>query len=136
EITAEPDVEFIYYLSESDAQQGLNPIPDPQDFTTTETEGMLYVRLEKEGYCAVIVPLEFQLSPLPESPFDGDFPPLCSGETLILDAGDEYPDQNYSWTWGNEQHTGAEITITEPGIYTLSIITENGCEREFTIEIE
>lgn len=136
EITSETNVEFIYYLNESDAQHNFNPISDPQEFFTTETEGILYVRLEKDGYCPVIVPFEFELSPLPESPFDGNFPTLCSGETLVLNAGNDYPDQNYIWTWGNQEHTGAEITITEPGIYTLSITTENGCEREFTIEIQ
>lgn len=134
-ITYQTGVDFTYFESESNAQNNINPIGNPGAYDPEESSGTLYVRLDLEDYCPVILPFEYEIYPLPINPF-GDLPTLCSGQELILDAGEDYPDENYVWTWGSQQHIGSEITITEPGTYILSITTENNCEREFTLEIE
>lgn len=134
EITTDNTTEFSYYLTESDAQNEINPIPDPENFST-ESSGTVYIRLGKEDHCPVVLPIEYELSPLPENPLT-ELPTLCPGESVTLNAGNEYPDANYVWTWEGGEFTGAEFTVTEPGNYVLTITSDNNCPKSFPFEIE
>src|SRR5690606_30930473 len=115
--------DLSYFISELNAQDNINPITNPGNYLPDDTSGTLYVRLEEPGFCPVVLAFEYEISPLPENPF-GEFPTLCSGDEIILDAGDEYPDENYEWTWDSGNFTGPEFTVTGPGNYILTITSD------------
>jgi hypothetical protein len=62
---------------------------------------------------------------------------LSAGRPLQLDAGTDMPDGlNWQWKGPNDfQSSGAQVTITEPGLYTLSC-NKNGCVNERDIRIK
>jgi len=134
QITGNPAVTISYFLTESGAENHSGEIINPETYLPETDSGTLYVRLEQEGFCSIILPFEYELSPLPDNPFT-DFPKLCPGEEVTLDAGDEYPDQNYLWEWDGGSQAGPEITITQPGNYTLTITSNNNCSRVIPIVI-
>lgn len=135
EFSADPLMGFLYFENETDAMNGVNPISDYMDYTPESESGILYIRLEKEGNCPVVLPFDYRLSRLPLNPFE-ELPVLCEGNSLVLDAGTEYPPENYHWEWEGGSESGPELTITAPGTYYLTILTEQGCEDTFALVIE
>ncbi len=130
----DPYLVFSYYLSLEDLINLTNPIQNPQNFTPENNEGEVYLRLDRVNFCANYFLFDYKLRELPENPFE-DLPTLCPGNELVLDAGNEYPEENYEWNWAGGQSTGPEFTITEPGNYELTITTEEGCTDSFDILI-
>ena len=65
--------------------------------------------------------LEYQCA-IPTFPIaiEGDF--LCPGDELIITAPEEF--ESYTWSTGE---TTTSITITEPGTYSLDVLTDEGC---------
>lgn len=62
---------------------------------------------------------------------------LAAGRLLQLDAGAGMPN-GLTWQWkgpGNFQSAGAQVTITTPGLYTLSC-SKNGCVNEQDVRIK
>jgi hypothetical protein len=62
---------------------------------------------------------------------------LSAGRPLQLDAGAGMPD-GLNWQWkgpDNFQSSGAQVTITGPGLYTLSC-SKNGCVNEQDVRIK
>jgi gliding motility-associated-like protein len=134
QISTNPDVQYSYFHSENDAMNNLNPIANPSNYQTNLNNTTLYVRVELEGYCPVILPFEFQIYPLPENPIT-EIPTLCYGNEVILDAGQEFPEGNYIWTWENGQHIGSTLVIQAPGTYHLTITSNENCESSFSYEL-
>jgi PKD repeat protein len=56
----------------------------------------------------------------PESPVA-----LCAGESLTLVAGEGY--QTYTWSGGE---TGPQLTVSQPGTYSVSAEKTNGCKAQ------
>ncbi len=134
QITTNPAVNILYFPTQAGAENISGEIINPETYLPESNSGTLYVRLEQEGLCPVVLPFGFELSPLPNNPFT-DLPTLCPGEEVVLDAGDDYPVQNYFWEWNGGSQTGPEITIDQPGNYTLTITSDNNCSRVIPIEI-
>ncbi|MDT8431288.1 MAG: DUF642 domain-containing protein, partial [Bacteroidales bacterium] len=67
---------------------------------------------ERDGQSAVYVNSNLEI-PDPE--------PVCYGEVIIIDAGTGY--NSYSWSTGE---TTQSISITEPGIYSITVTKDNG----------
>lgn len=137
-IANESDVLLSYYLTEQDAENGLNPIPDETAFAA-DGNGTIFIKLEKSNRCAVIVPLQYELLPMPQ--ILGDLSSeleICEGkETIELSVSSDDPNAVFEWSWGNNQtQSGSTISITETGTYKLTVIGSNGCrnEKEFTVE--
>ena len=67
-----------YYLSEDDADDEINPIPDPENFENTSNPQTVYVKIVNTVFdCPLILPIELIVTPPP--PFN-DF-----GSTVICD---------------------------------------------------
>jgi hypothetical protein len=76
-------------------------------------------------------------SDLPTATTIADSYTLPAGKQLQLDAATNMPD-GLSWQWkgpGDFQATGARVTITEPGLYTLCC-SKNGCVNEQDVLIK
>src|SRR5690606_11826946 len=135
QITTDNAVLISYFESENDAVQNQNPIVSFTEYLPLTNSGTLYVRLELEEHCPVVLPFVFERESLPENPFTS-LPTLCSGNEILLDAGEEFPDENYEWNWEGGNSIGSEFTITEPGTYHLTITTDAGCSDTFDLLIE
>jgi len=61
---------------------------------------------------------------------------LCLGQSHTIDITTDIPNASYVWESSNGfSSTAAEVTLTEAGVYTASIITEGNCMGSDTIEI-
>lgn len=134
QITSDSSVVVNYFETENDAVLNQNPIVNYTAYNPASNSGTLYVRLELTDFCPVVLPFSFERSLMPVNPFDS-LPTLCPGNELLLDAGGEYPDENYEWNWEGGSTTGSELNIDQPGTYHLTITTEEGCSETFTLEI-
>lgn len=135
QISNDSGITYQFFISQQNAFTSQNPISDPSAYSTENTSGTVYIRLEKNGYCPVVLTMTYEMNPAPVNPID-EVPEICQGEEIMLDAGNVYPEQNYNWEWDGGQQTGPIITIDEAGIYTLTITTDLGCEKEFEISVE
>lgn len=60
----------------------------------------------------------------------------CIQTTSILTAFSSYNDLDFSWTGPNGFSSNLESNIiTVPGIYSVSVIAHNGCEKDTSIEV-
>lgn len=134
QISTDSNVQYFYFLSENEALHHLNPIVNPTDYQTTQNNNTLYVRVELEGFCVVILSFEFEIHPLPSNPIT-EVPSLCFGNEVVLDAGQEFPEGNYVWTWENGQHIGPTLIVQAPGSYHLTITSNESCEASFSYEL-
>ncbi|MCK5741448.1 MAG: T9SS type A sorting domain-containing protein [Chlorobi bacterium] len=57
--------------------------------------------------------------------------PACVGDTVTLSASLGF--STYEWSNGDE---GRKIDVWEPGEYTVLATAKNGCEKEFTLNVE
>jgi gliding motility-associated-like protein len=134
QISMDPLVQYSYFETESDALNNVNPIANPENYTSTQNSSTLYVRIDLDGFCSVVLPFDFVIHPLPNNPI-ADVPTLCAGNEVILDAGQEFPEGNYEWTWEGGQFIGSVLTVQTPGTYQLTITTDQNCESTFTYEL-
>lgn len=135
QIITDNTIDVNYFETENEAINNLNPIINYTEYNPNSNSGTLYVRLELTDHCPVVLPFTFERALLPENPFI-ELPKLCSGNELTLDAGDLYPNENYEWNWEGGQFIGSELVINEPGLYQLTVTTEEGCSKTFEIDIE
>lgn len=134
QITTNGAVSIIYFESENEAILNQNPIINYTEYNPSSNSGTLYVRLELIHHCPVVLPFDFERALLPQNPFTS-FPTFCPGNELLLDAGEVYPNENYEWNWDGGTFVGAELTISEPGNYQLTITTIEGCTDTFDVVI-
>lgn len=134
-MTSESGVNFTYYTTLLHAQNESDPLANTGAYTP---DGSVFVRLEKEGRCPAILEITFEAL---EAPAIEGIPSglvLCEGqETIEVEAGSDDPNATYLWEWGNGQtHSGPLITISESGVYSLTVTGANGCgtTEQFTVE--
>jgi gliding motility-associated-like protein len=60
----------------------------------------------------------------------GDDSSICSGDSLLLDAGLLF--NSYSWSTGA---TGSKIYVSQAGVYSLSALYSNGCASRDTFQL-
>lgn len=136
-LTTETGVNFTYYESLANAENETNAMTNTTAYLP-DGNGSVYVRLEKQNRCDVILEILYEenLSPSIEDLPGGLV--LCEGqESIDLEVGSDDPDATFLWEWGNAQtHSGPAITITESGVYTITVTGANGCERteQFTVQ--
>lgn len=126
----EADIDFTYYETLGDAENGVNPIQNTNPYNP-DGSGSIFVRLEKDDRCPVIIEITYELLPSPSIEGLGPLSQvICEGEeTIEIEAGSDDPNATYLWEWGNGQNqTDPVIEITEPGTYTITVTGENGCE--------
>ena len=101
-----------------------NLCPDTYNVTITDQKGCVFnYEYVIENPDAIIVDL-------------GEDQTLCVGQSYELDIQTDLENVTYKWEATNGfTSTSPQVTLTEAGIYTASIITEQGCIGTDTIEI-
>ncbi|AXG75098.1 hypothetical protein DVK85_13005 [Flavobacterium arcticum] len=126
------DLELLYYLTVEDALEAVNPIPNPESFTNTVSGGQtVYARIYNGSECYGIAELELIIYTFGES-FATEDVYICDDTPLILNPGSQYT--SYKWDTTPEQSTQT-ITVTEPGIYTVTVTNNFGCEASKTYTV-
>lgn len=135
-ITTETGVTFTYFNNLLNAQNDINPIANPDNFTLPQTNGTIYVRLSKQDRCDVIVPINYVQNPRPilsELPSTLE---LCQGETHELTVSSDDPNTTFEWFFNeNSIGTGDTMVINQLGEYTLVATNAFGCTTETSIQI-
>ncbi|MEZ2413430.1 T9SS type B sorting domain-containing protein [Muriicola sp. E247] len=98
---------------------------------STDIAGTYYAEaVSTLAYCPssnrTAVTLEFY--PLPE--VNDEVISFCENEDVLLQAG--VSASRYEWSTGE---TTSEITVSQPGIYTVEVTDSNGCSNIKTIEV-
>ncbi len=123
-----------YFTTELDAQNNTNAIANPTAWAAGNTAGTIYVRLEKEGLCAVITSFNYQVNPLPQIFIDSNAA-ICQGEEYILDLS-AYTDYTFTIT-------GGAYTLVAPNKfkfdttanYQITVTSAKGCTSLYTFNL-
>jgi gliding motility-associated-like protein len=117
--TQNPNIYIVtYHLTQSDADSGINPLPD--GFTNNSNPQTIYARVKHKTlplcYATTSFTIFAGITPIlsPEVPVF-----LCEGSTEILTADSGYS----SYLWSNGQTTQS-ITISAAGTYTVTVKTD------------
>lgn len=103
----DPDLVVTYYLTQSDAEGGFNPLPSP--YQNTHNPQTLYVRVEDLSTgCFVILELDLIVNPLPDM--------------------DQLPQDLYSNDGDSNGIATFDLTVNEP----LMLGTQSPADFEFT----
>lgn len=145
----ENDVTLTYFISEEDAHDKTNAIPDPEKFKNdTPNFQTVYIRLDwgvanAPADCYYLVALDLEVIELPSYDDWVDIVDFCVGETIdypIVATPDNVTSLqqiNYRWYKDGSQipYSGSIYHATTPGVYTV-IISEQDCEVEKTVTIQ
>ncbi len=120
-LSSTPGVTFRYYLTESYALAGNNIfIKNPAAFNSVTTR--LYVRVSN-GDCAKVTELDLVVNPMPPKPtITKSANSICAETPVILTSSS--PTGNL-WSTGE---TTQSISVTTPGVYTLTYKDGNNCQ--------
>ena len=91
-----------------------------QDTIEVEEAGTYELTLTNEKGCSITLSTEVQTIPAPEVTLTGDSVKCVEQSTQFTVHGDG----NYYWNTGD---TSATITVTEAGLYTVTVTASNGC---------
>jgi len=114
-----PDVYSVtYYLSQSDANNNVNAIQNPESFTNTLAVQVIYAKVKHKyiTVCDEIVSFTIRVSAEPVVTLDEEAY-ICEDEGKLLIIADAGYD-TYLWSTGQ---TTRSITVTEPGTYSVTI---------------
>ncbi|SFC05059.1 gliding motility-associated C-terminal domain-containing protein [Zunongwangia mangrovi] len=113
-----------------DAEFGGNRIGEGTSFQT-ETAGIYYAEAYYEDYdCEVSTRTAITLTINQAPVVEDEVLQICLDGTLILDAA--MPNLNYNWSTGE---TTPQISIDNPGTYTVELITAELCSSTKTFEV-
>ncbi|WP_130735014.1 T9SS type B sorting domain-containing protein [Flavobacterium sp. J27] len=119
-----PNGDSVFFYNSQTASTSL-----PLNYTnTTPFQQTIYARSNQFGNCYNI-PITLNVNTFNEVALDQtQF--LCSGSTIILDAGSGFA--SYSWNTTPVQNTQT-ITVTTGGTYLVTLENANGCFKTITI---
>ncbi len=117
----------ITYLWLIDGQE-VSSVPNPVFEGLTAGQYEVELRLESEFACEDSKSLLIEVFPLPEI----DLPAQLStcGDQLVLDAGNT----GSRYLWSNNS-TNQRLTVTQPGNYSVTVISPNGCVATATTQV-
>lgn len=101
-----------------------------QDTLTTKGNTTWSLTVTDKFGCSATSKLKIIEIPLPKTIIKGDTL-IINGTTHLLDAGAGF--SSYLWNTGEKNQT---ITITQSGIYVVTISNQNGCENTASILIK
>lgn len=101
---------------------------NPSVSTGSEAAGLsanyyYYVNVTDANGCTATVSVMLSEPPPVEVSF-GDDTDFCIGDNLILTPGDGFA----GYTWSIPDSTGSRITVNTPGIYSVTVTDNIGCE--------
>ena len=110
-------VSATFYTTLANAQNNVNPLPNPLNATGTST---YYIRFEKNGVCPIVASLTITIKTPKKSDILQDVT-ICGNATTTLDAGPDF--ESYLWSNGA---TTSSISNVSVGTYYVDL-TFNGC---------
>lgn len=96
----------------------------------TSTPGVYWVRITDANGCTDTDTLVLTTNPAPTVSLGGDVT-VCPGVNATFTAG---TDSSYTYAWSNGANTMA-ITVSTPGIYSVTVTGGNGCATSDTVEL-
>ncbi|MFP9115612.1 T9SS type B sorting domain-containing protein [Flavobacterium sp. RHBU_3] len=127
---------IVYYLSEADAENQVNPIPDPTNYVNTSNPQTIYVRMNHVfvQLCPDISPFGIEVATRPILEVDEEQFLCQQTGYLTLTAGDGFDE--YLWSPGGQ--ITPSITVEEGGDYTVTVTNYtslNQCSTSATITV-
>ena len=121
---------ITYHASLSDANSGLNPLPE--DYYTASTTIFCRVAYANAANCFDITSFDVVVNPFPFLQMETNWV-ICEGENITITADSGL--DSYLWSTGE---TTPEIVVSQPGTYTLEVTrTTNNvtCTATYTIVV-
>jgi len=123
-VTSTSGLTFTYFKNYNDAFNNSNTISTNYSSGT----GTIYVRVNKDPGCYKIVPVALEVRN-PTANITGVLN-VCSGSTeLTASAGSTY-------LWSHNSLTTQKITVTDVGVYTVTVTDSYGCSSTASVSIE
>lgn len=107
-----------------------NIITNPSAYVLNIGTTIIHVKVATADGCFIVVRLNITLNPKPQIKLP-DSLEFCNGKTVTLDAGSGFA--SYLWNTGATTQT---ITVSTPGIYSVKVTNNFGCEDIDTIEVK
>ncbi|AZA55121.1 T9SS type B sorting domain-containing protein [Chryseobacterium sp. G0201] len=107
-----------------------NIITNPSGYILNIGTTIIHVKVATADGCFIIVRLNITLNPKPQIKLPESIE-FCKGKTVTLDAGSGFA----SYLWNNGATTQT-ITVSTPGIYSVKVTNNFGCEDTDIIEVK
>lgn len=107
-----------------------NIITNPSGYVLNIGTTIIHVKVATADGCFIIVRLNITLNPKPQIKLPESIE-FCNGKTVTLDAGSGFT--SYLWNTGATTQT---ITVSTPGIYSVKVTNNFGCEDTDIIEVK
>lgn len=128
------DFYVSFHLSETDARQGINPLPD--NYTNVSNPQIIYARVSPDaGTCHAITSFALTIMSKPVINLPDSYA-LCQNQTLTITAPPGF--DNYIWDDGTQQINSRSIVVDKAGNYTLTVFKDYGtivCTAEKIITV-
>lgn len=128
-------LQLQYYLTQADALAALNPIANPASFVNTIAGTQtVYARVNSGADCYGVAPLVLKAFVFGQQ-MNPEEPLLCTNGNVTLHGGMW---QAYKWVHnGNIISTMPQVTVTEAGLYTLTVTNALGCtaDKQFDVQL-
>jgi len=122
-----------YFLTLEDLQNGANEILNPTLWTTNNTTGTIFVKLEAPDMCPSYTTFDYVANPLPAVDLE-ELYYICNDDSFQLDLS-AY-DYTIQVTGPNAVALGGNIfNISATGTYTVVATNNFGCTSTYTFEV-
>ncbi|KMQ64713.1 hypothetical protein ACM46_10755 [Chryseobacterium angstadtii] len=131
---------FIYYPSLADMNANTNVIPNPSVYLFNQNTGpnIIYVKVSIPEFCSEKAEIHLSLKKPPFFTMPVQY--ICPDGSLTYTAQvPGYTIVSYAWTHPNGQVISTAATVTgikTPGIYSLTVTSDNGCTYTATLEVK
>jgi gliding motility-associated-like protein len=116
-----------YYASENEAVLQQNILPD--NFTNTVVnQQVIFGRIVNGPDCFGIIPITLSVNTI--ASFEDEAVFICDTTPVILEVANSFV--QYLWSNGEIDY---QITITQPGMYTVTVTDNNGCTATKTFNV-
>ncbi len=123
------DYTIAFYETQSDAENGTNPLSDPYTNTTPGQQTIYYSITDNQTGCVNYGTFDLIVHPKPEIVMDDEYI-VCAGGDITIDAPAGFV--AYDWSTGD---TTQSITVTQGGDYTVTVTDNFGCTNSKTVHV-
>jgi len=128
-VTNPANYTISYHLTEADAQDNLNPLPETDYDNVTQGNQQIYVRIVNEKGCVGIKTFALVVQDLtPAFTINDDFS-ICENTTTVISVSPAQAEGvTYSWTFNGTPiaETTPSITVSTEGTYEVTV-NNQGC---------